>query len=100
MWISPPSTVPAVAYLENPLSRVEIQQRGVFAAALRHRELGEDRPPGRGLRGIARVDLIGQMRFRRGVVQRDAGLGQRRLQLPVLRLQPGVIIAAPVANVA
>lgn len=72
-------------FVEAVILGVEIEQGGIFTAALGHGEAGEDRAPGRGLGGVPCINLIRQMRFRHRMVQGDAGGDQGRLQLVILR---------------
>ena len=70
---------------------VEIQDRRIFTAPLRHGEHRQHRTKGRDLRGIAGVDLILQMRLGRQVMARHPGLVQRRLEFRILCVQPGAV---------
>ena len=70
--------------VETVILGVKVEQRGVFAAALRHGEAGKDRSPGRGLGGVPGVDLVGQLGLGHGVVDGDAGGGKGAFKLVVL----------------
>ena len=74
---------------------VELDHRGVFAAALRPEQLGHHRAPGRHLARIPGVDLVGQVRLELQVMAGDAGGLQRIDHLPVLALHALVVIGRP-----
>ena len=74
----------AGVFVEAVILGVKIEQGGVFAAALRHGQGGENGAPGRGLRRISSVDLVGKLGLGHGVMDRYAGGGQGAFQLMVL----------------